>query len=302
MKKKKRNVYFIVIALVLAFLLTYGFTYGKYVSNSIWNYYLSTRGFYFESDSLGMIPLKNVNNLWDGESVHFTIRNSANELAVTSYDISYQVVCTVKGEAASYTDCHINDEPSNVFDGTLFSYQGCVNETDDEVDVSTYNKSTCELNGYNWLNQVVTMDLYFDLILTDTNQTLDDVTVNISVTSTNPYSKTISGDFILHKRPNDDDKISLSYDKHSNYDKLIVTNSYDVNKCVKISWDSNKLLIDSNNLFYSNKVDENGYINEIVISIDAKKSKSYDFYKRDFNANYNVDEFSFIEVEECQID
>lgn len=302
MKKKKINIYIIAVSLVLVFLLVYGLTYAKYISNSVWNYYLSTKNFYFESDSLGMMPSKNVNNFWDGESVHFTITNSANELAVTPYDIVYQVICTVKGEAANYVECHLNDEPSNIFDGVLYSYQSCVNEKNDGTDVSLYNKATCELNGYLWLNQVASKDLYFDLEVTDSEYTLEDVTVNITVTSLNPYSKTLSGDFILRKKIDDDNKISLKYDKYSNYDRLIVTNSYESDKCVKLTWDSSKLLIDSNNLFYSNNVDVNGYINEVIFSIGAKKSNSYIFYKRDFNANYDVDEFSFEEVDTCQTD
>ena len=31
-------------------LLTNGLSYAKYVSNSIWNYYLKSKGFYFESN------------------------------------------------------------------------------------------------------------------------------------------------------------------------------------------------------------------------------------------------------------
>ena len=42
--------YLIYLVIVLAFILvaTNGFTFAKYVSNSVWNYYLNSKGFYYQ--------------------------------------------------------------------------------------------------------------------------------------------------------------------------------------------------------------------------------------------------------------
>ena len=60
----------IVIFLGTILLITNGFTLAKYVSNTVWNYYLNSQGFYLSSDQLGN-NVKNVNNVWDGTSIHF---------------------------------------------------------------------------------------------------------------------------------------------------------------------------------------------------------------------------------------
>ena len=65
--------------IIVSILLTVGLTYGKYATNAVWNYYLGAKGFYFTSDYLSMENTQNVNQLWDGEKVYFSLSNSDNE-------------------------------------------------------------------------------------------------------------------------------------------------------------------------------------------------------------------------------
>lgn len=283
-----------------SFFCFYGFTFAKYVYNSVWDYYLKSKGFYFSSDYLGSNVVNNVNDLWNGDSVHFNIKNNLNDAVITNYDIDYSVSCEVEGDAASYADCHMNGTTSSSTDGVLSSFETCVNNTSDQVDVSSFAKTDCELGGYDWVNQVATKDLYFDVILTNSNYELKDVIVNVAATSTSPYSKTLSGNFVLHKTNIEAGKVDLSYKNYSNYDKLVVSNSYPNAKCVKLSWDSDKLLINANhNTFSSFETDTNGYINAIEFNIDAKDSLNYMFYSKNFNTTYNVNEFSIEETSGC---
>jgi hypothetical protein len=287
-----------VLLIVGSFLCIYGFTYAKYVANSVWDYYLKSKGFYFSSDYLDSSLVRNVNNLWDGGSVNFNIKNNLNENVITSYDINYSLTCTIIGDAASHAECHMNGTSTNTQNGVLASFQTCSNTTGDGIIVSTLNKTDCELGGYDWISQVAVKDLYFDVVLTDTNYELKDVTVNVTATSTSPYRKALSGDFVLHKTDIEENKVTMNYKNYSNYDRLIISNSYTSNKCVRITWDSNKLLINSSE-FSSFATDSNGYINEIKFNIDAKKSLSYIFYRRDFDMTYDVTEFLIEETTGC---
>lgn len=297
LKKHKFKVGILIISLFIGIL---SFTYGKYVSNSIWNYYLESNGFYLSSENLGDTTLKNVNNLWNGNSVFFNIKNSLNSSVATGYDINYTATCTIEGEAASKTKCNLNGSDLNTVDGVLTSIQNCENNSTDGIDVSNYNKETCELNGYKWKNEMVENKLFFDIILTDPEYSLIDLVVNINLTSNSPYRKTLNGKFILHKSDIMSEKISMNYKNYTNYDRLVVTNSFDSKKCVKITWDSNKLIIgeDINN-FSSYKNDSNGYVNEIIFNINGKDSRSLMFYKKIFSQNYNVEEFSLEETSGC---
>lgn len=300
MKKIKKSIFLIGLIIVGIVVGAYAFTYARYVSNSIWDYYLNSKGFYLSSDYLASSVVKNVNNSWDGESVHFNVENALNQAVITSYDINYNVSCTITGDAASYSECHLNGTNSNTYSGVLPGLESCSNTTNDGIDVSTLNKTDCELGGYTWVSQLATKDLYFDVVLTDGAYELSDLIVNITITSTSPYRKTISGDFSLHKRNSEDNSVTMNYKNYSNYDRLILSNSYAENKCVNISWNSDKLLIANNkNEFSSYLADTSGYINQITLNINAKSSLSYIFYKRDFNMTYNVNEFFLEESSEC---
>lgn len=299
-KYYKKHILLVLLVCISGFLYFYGFTYAKYVSDSVWDYYLRSRGFYFSSDHLSSSTAKNVNNLWDGESVYFNIKNNLNQAVITEYDINYTVVCTIEGEASSYKECHINDSGLNTIDGVLSSSQTCSNITGDGIDVSSFSKTDCELGGYKWVTHVATKELYFDVVLTDHNYDLTDVVVNIEVASTSPYRKTLSGDFMLYKRNIEEDDIIINYRNHTTYDRLTVSNSYLSDKCVNITWNSDNLLIDTDTSYLSSySTDINGYINDIKFNIEGKRSLSYIFYSRDFDIKHNVTDFSVEETDGC---
>ena len=271
-----------VVLLTVVLLITNGLTLAKYISNSVWNYYLNSQGFYLSSDKLGN-DVQNVNNIWDGTSIHFNLTNSVNDAAITDYDIKYKVTCTL----SDGTDCKINGTDSNTYYGTLSSYNTCVNNKDDVV-TTDFDKATCELKGYDWVIQKSNADIYFDV-------TSDNVTANIEVVSTEPYEKVLTGTFILKKDKTLIEKTDMTYQSFANYDRLTITNSSDDKKCVKINWDSNKLRIDKDDITNYNM--ENGYINEIILEIPSKDNLSYIFYKVDKSITYDVNEFSLLEIE-----
>jgi hypothetical protein len=300
MKNIKRNILLISLIIVAIILCIYGLTLARYVGNSVRDYYLKSKGFYFTSDYLSSNTVKNVNNLWTGENVYFNIKNSLNDVVVTDYDINYTVTCTIEGDASNYTECRINGEEINTLDGVLSTFETCVNNKGDGIDVSSFNKTDCELEGYEWVNEPSIKEFYFNVILLDPDYELKDVTVNVTATSNSPYRKTLSGDFILHKISEEEKGVTIDYKNYENYDSLIISNSYPIEKCVKVSWDASKLVIDADKSEFSSfEVDENGYINEIKLNIGAKKSKNYIFYRRNFNIKYDTSEFLLLEDSGC---
>ena len=109
MKHKKITKYLtvIVVGLIGILIITRGITYAKYVSNAVLNYYLSSKGFYFDSEELKSTTKTNVDTSWNGENVSFTITNSANDTLATEYDIKYKVTCTVEEENTTKV-CYLN--------------------------------------------------------------------------------------------------------------------------------------------------------------------------------------------------
>lgn len=294
MKKKKQNVLIMGITVIILLVVCISYTFARYVADSLWNYYLMSKGFYFNVDNLGL-----VNDSWNFERIYFSVRNNQSDTVITDYDISYSVVCEIEGEASLYAECDLNSTSLNTYNGTLSAYEACFNETDDGIPVNSYDKTTCDIEGYTWKRGIALSNIYFDIVLTDPYYEITDLAVNITVKSTSPYSKTLKGSFILTVGIVDDE-LKLDYKNYTNNGNLIISNSYYENKCVKITWNSANLLIqeDKNN-FESFDTDLEGYINEIIFMMDAKSSKSYIFYPRDFGESYDKNEFLMEESNAC---
>lgn len=297
---KKRTKYMLLIVLILGIIcmITNGYSYAKYVASSAWNYYLGTKGFYFSSEQLGTQKITNINNNWDFDSTYFRVKNSENDYLISDYDIEYKVTCTIQNDASNYSKCTLEGTDSNVFTGTISSSSICKNNKDGE-DTSSYNQGQCESKGYKWTAQESYKDIYFDVVKTGEKE-LDYVSVLIEVETTSPYSKKIIGEFNLSSTEMKENGLKLDYKELNNYSRIIVSNSYDENKCVKLNWNSNDLRIDETNKEISSfKYDDNGYINEIKFNINKKDSISYIFYKTDFSKEYDNQAFSLIESNDC---
>jgi len=298
MKKSTKYMLLIVMFLGVISIITYNYSFAKYVSNHAWNYYLGTKGLYFSSEQLGTTKITNVNNNWDLGSTQFTLKNSENDFLISDYDIEYTVKCTIQNDASQYSKCTLNGTDSNVFNGIISSSSKCENNID-ETDVSSYNQNDCESNGYEWKSQESYKELYFDIVKT-AEEDINYVSVLIEATTTSPYNKKILGEFNLSSTEIEENGLKVDYKELNNYSRVIISNSYNENKCVKLNWDANKLRIDeiSKNIS-SYQYDSNNNINEIIFNINKKDSISYVFYKTDFTKTYDYQEFSLLEASDC---
>lgn len=290
MKKIKKYLLILSIATLVLLLANATYTFAKYATNKAWDYYLKSKGFYLSSDYLNTDNKKNVNNNWDGKSVYFNIKNFQNEELITAYDIEYSVDCAISGVAVEMLSCHLNGTENDTITGTLSAYQTCINNTSDGVDVKDFTKAQCEIGNYVWEQQVAIKDLYFDIVPKE-DYVIDDVNVTITLTSTDPYKKTLTGDFKLIKEKGLDDLIK-EYKDHQIHGDLTLTNTLNEDQIITLSWDSNKLIIDQLSQTFSDSTqDSSGYINSIEINIKAKQSITIKFYKKD-KQTYNSEEFT----------
>lgn len=281
--KKKLIIVFCLIGIGMCFYLT---SLARYSSSSVWNYYLESHGFYLSSDYLGN-GNNNIDTLWDGNSVHFNIKNSSNEVLITDFDIRYNVSCEVLNDIPA--TCKLNGTSNSYYSGVLSSNSRCINDID-EVDVSSFNKTECEIKGYSFENLAVNQDIYFDVV-PDDGYELNNVQVLITVNSTNPYTKSISGVFSLFKNSRDLGSISKSINDYDDYDDLILTNSYDSRKCINIKFDSSKRTVNYDSGMSNIVLDDSGYIEEFNVSINGMSNKKIKFFNKDFSYNYSVDDF-----------
>lgn len=285
MKKRYKIILIVVlIGFCLGLFLT---TLARYSSSNVWNYYLESQGFYFSSDNLSNDQV-NVDTFWDGSSVHFNVKNFSNNNLISSKDISYQVSCEV---IDSDIPCTLNGTESSTVNGVLSKSSRCVNEID-QIDVSSMNKTECEVAGYTWENVSVTNDLYFDI---DSDE-ITDVSVLITVNSTSPFRKTMSGIFNLSKSDVVTGNIDYSVNHYDSFDELIISNSYDTGKCISVSFDSSKRVVDLTSDMNILSSDNNGYVNSFSFGVGSMSNEKIIFYNKtglDFN------DIVVVETDEC---
>lgn len=276
----KRKIFLLLIVIFGIFLCTRSITLAKYASNSVWNYYLKSQGFYFESDNLIENGKNNVNTLWDGNRININVRNNLNQSLISDFDIEYEVNCEVVGTESSNLTCLVNGKDK--YTGILSSSQACVSM--ENIDTSSLTKTECELEGYTWQQQVATNDLYFEVRKNSENYEMNDVTVKVYATSISPYRKTLEATYKLHYALDKTGEIIKKYDNYDNYNRLTITNTYDTDKCVSVSFDGTNKVIDIENDKIS--TDELGNVNKVTFLLPSKKSLSYIVYGQttdDFN-------------------
>ena len=285
-----------VVALVGLLILTRGITYAKYVSNSVLNYYLNSKGFYFRSEDLTTETKNNVDTSWDGDKVSFTINNSSNKSLATEYDIQYEITCAIE-ETDTTKVCYLNGTNASKVTQTLSADFACKDTTNNK-DVSSLDESTCTKQGYTWTAIPSTSTNYFEVV--DINgKDVDTANVIITATSTSPYKKTIKGKYTLNKDKSELGTLSLKYETKTHYENVIVTNSYNEDKCIKLTWNSDNLVIDNSNSMQTIEND-NKYINGVIFKLNKKDSTNFIFYKQDKSKTYSEADFALVESTECQ--
>ena len=125
---KKKKILLITIVCCVIIIVIASMTSAKYAYNSIWNYYLHSRGFYFKSDKLELETKKNSVLTWDGSDIVFNVSNNENDSLISEYDISYKISCEVLGDEKEYLECILNNTGNSSVTGTLSSSSKCVDE------------------------------------------------------------------------------------------------------------------------------------------------------------------------------
>ena len=296
--KKKQIQIILIVLIVLASLIV---VFARYITNSINDYFLRSREFYFESDKLSEEGTTLQVDNWSGVddyTITINMNSRKNNIEVATYDISY------------------------------------------DIKYSCTDNAICQLSKTEGIIYASSNTDYFNLTITPSQQltTGDRVVVDIEVNSTSEYKKTLKGQFILVVGQ-ENISYQITDEANSPYLELSITNtlSYytvrerfgnyqvgdridvdtylglseeDKEKCysgeVRIEFDPQEVLLDMTSEIYNEAknigtttIDGNTYINRFTITIDAISSVDIRFYKVDVTKDYtypNDNETSIIKV------
>lgn len=285
-KYKLKQLFIILILLVCS--ITLISTLGRYVVNSINNFFVRTKEFYFYSDKLSKNSSYYQIDNWTGVdpyTITVNMNSRLNNLKATTYDIGYDI---------EYTNS-----------------ENC----------------TCQLSKTSGIISAQTNTDYFNLIITPNTglEIGDKVWVKINTISTAQYKETLTATFVLTVGR---EKISYEIvdSKASKYLDLNITNtlsyytvdqafgSYaqgdkidvetyrtlsdtDKEKCysalITLSFDPEEVLLDMTNTNYLNaidvqktSIDGSNYISGITFKLEPISSAVVRFYKIDVSQDY----------------
>lgn len=282
--KKKKLV---LITLLILVLLPLSVTFGRYVVEKVKSFILSANNFFFNSDKLVENGITyNINN-WGGTSnieIQFQLNNHKNNILTSDSDIEYSI-------------------SSSCSDGVI-----------------------CSLSSDGGIIQKEEMTDNITLLVTPTVAFENGESVNISVsaTSSSPYVKTLSANFVVTvgtKGINYDisDKVGQPYflfnitntlDTYKviegfldySIGDLIPTSDYlelsseNKAKCasalITLTFDPTVVIIDNTSDILEKStttvvnIDGVNYINSITFKMDVLSSMDIRFYKLDSNQNY----------------
>lgn len=254
----KRYRYFILILIAIPCILI-GSTLAKYVYEDYHEKYLLSKEFYFESTVLNGSTY-NLND-WDGEeeySFSVEVKNFIDELRWTAENITYEVSVECQPSISGAVSCGGTN-------GTIIY----------NPDFGTSNKIPITLTNLNSLDFVDN----------------DYVMMRVSVSSTNPYSKTLTADYKINVKTK---KISYSIKDSVNneYLEFILQNNTSTNQSVTVGWNHQILTI--NNLrkvvvdadirtYVSNGIT---YINGFTTTMTPKSSYIFRYVKSNPSVDY----------------
>jgi hypothetical protein len=262
---------------------------GRYVKDVIYNYFVMTQEFYFNSTKLKENNASYSIDYWNGTTDPYTISidvNSLdNSLKAARKDIDYKITCTTSSDV----DCYMSGT-SNTVNGTLLATE------EDHT-----NNHTVTIVPHRTFENVG-----------------DKVTVTVTAESTSPFKKTLSANFTLivgkygitYSIEDEETQPYLTSTITESQSTCTVTENFgtyrvgdtlsagayaglsaaDRKKCVSatitLSFDASKYRLDTTSAIYKSAtnvrtqtIDGYNYVNRITFVIGPESSLAIKFYK-----------------------
>ena len=288
MKQKRKIKQIIIIIGILLCVGSLVIVLGRYVTNSINNFFIKSKTFYFQSDKLTeKNPTFQVEN-WSGVddyTITVNMNSRKNNIEVATMDIGYDI----KYKCSSNAICQLNKESGIIKKETNTDFFNLTITPNKQL--QTGDKVIVEIEATSNTGYKKTIKGKFVLVVGQEKITYqitdakEKPYMNLRITNTLSYyivDQAFDG-YTVNQRIDIDSYLELSDDKKSKCHSAIVT----------ILFNPNEILIDNTGESYINSINKktvqiNGetYINEITIPIDAISSKDLRFYKVDVSQNY----------------
>lgn len=264
--KIKLNKKKIILCILLIIVFWIFPTFARYVYNNVRDVYLKSQNFSFSSNLLTTMGKTYRYANWgglDNYEIDLQLYSYENELSLFTYEgdgLEYTLTCTVND--ATKATAHIG---SIADDNTDENY---IPNLTNIKDVKIYLKPTENL------------------------EMGDTVSVTVTASTTEPYQKQISATFNV-KVNGQNITYGIEDSSSSVYATLKLVNTKTTQNRIKLSFDPSKVIIDTTDECYENKVSQTyatvgteQYVNSITFDMEPTDVKYIRFYKKDIIEDY----------------
>lgn len=283
---KKKQI--IVILAILLCSTSFVVVFGRYVTNSVNNFFLRSKEFYFNSDKLSenraVFQIENWSGV-DDYTITVNMNSRKNNIQVASYDISYDIRYTCSDNAI----CQLSKTNGVISKDTNTDFFNLTITPNTQLE--TGDRVTVEIEATSTSNYKKTIKGKFTLVVGQENLTYqitdapDEPYMNLRITNTLSYYvvRQSFGDYTVNQKIDIDTYLALTDQDKAKCFSSIVT----------MVFDPTKILLDITNENYPNvtnvtttTINGKNYINSITLPIDAISSADIRFYKVDTSADY----------------
>ena len=296
--KKKQT---IIIITILLFAISFVTVFGRYVTNSINDFFMRSKEFYFYSDKLSeektIFQIENWSGV-DDYTITVNMNSRKNNLEVATYDIGYNITYTCSDNVI----CELSKDKGIIAKETNTDFFNLTITPNTQLD--TGDKVVVEIEATTNSNYAKTIKGRFTLIVGQ-----EKLTYHITDSSNNPYAElritnTLSYYVVAQNFSN------FTTGQKIDFDTYLSLSEADKAKCyssiVTITFDPSEILIDNTSESYqkatnvtTKTINGKSYINSITLSIDAISSVDLRFYKVDTSKDYtypNLNNYSVVSV------
>lgn len=289
MRKQFNNKKQIIIFLwILLCLTSFVVVFGRYVTNSVNNFFLRSKEFYFYSDKLSednaIFQIENWSGV-DDYTITVNMNSRKNNIQVASYDIGYDIKYSCSDNAI----CQLSKNSGTISKDSNTDFFNLTITPNKQLE--TGDKVVVEIEATSTTNYKKTIKGKFTLVVGQENLTYqitdksNDTYMNLRITNTISYYIVNQSfdNYTVGQKIDIDTYLALSEENKTKCYSSIVT----------INFDPNKILLDITNENYKNftntattKIDGKSYINSVTLPIDAISSVDLRFYKVDTTKDY----------------
>ena len=277
-----------IIAILIICSITLVSTLGRYVVNSLNNFFFRTKEFYFFSDKLteksSYYQIENWTGI-DPYTITINMNSRLNNLKASSYDISYDITYSCSSNAT----CQLSKNSGNILASTNVDYFNLTLTPStelavgDKVWVVITATSTVKYKKNISATFVLTVgkeQVSYEIVDSESNKYMD-----LNITNTLSYYKVKQAfnSYAVGDKINVDDYLALSDENKAKCYSTQITLSFDP-KIVVLDM-TNENYLKATNVTTTN-IDGTSYINGMTFNIEPISSVVVRFYKKDVSKNY----------------